>query len=439
MPNMDFITENTKKLYRNYLLPSLGGALAMSIYSIVDTVAVGQYAGVDGATATAIINPVFNILVFIGIVTGIGGSVMMSYARGEGNKEKGDSYFTTSLILFVIISIISWIIFNIYHIPLLKFFGANDDMIPTIMQYSSWIVGSCPIFSIPVFVSAFLRNDGNPNLAMIAVIVGGVFNCFGDWYLVFPCDMGLAGAAIATVIGTCIQCIIMCSHFFSKKCTLRIVRPYHITTALRKLIIVGVGAGILDLGTVFISIIMNNQIMRYGGANELAIYGTIAVIAALVQALFAGIGQALQPLVSTNFGIGRKDRVIEFWHHGLRSVLIIGIVVCALMELFPVEIIKLFIDATPEVIAVAPISVRIYSILFLFMGVNIVSVYYLQSVIQNKYGMTISILRSFVVIGILIIMLPIVCGINGVWASIPATEMIVSILAWYFVRRYNCK
>ena len=141
---------------------------------------------------------------------------------------------------------------------------------------------------------------GAPGLAMAAVIIGGCVNIFGDWFFGFPLGMGMTGAALATVIGTCVQVIIMCLHFFSRKCTLRLVKPNHIMPAIRQTLSIGFGASILDLGTVILAIIMNNQIMRYGNATALAVYGVVATISSLFQALYCGVGQAIQPIVSAN-------------------------------------------------------------------------------------------------------------------------------------------
>ena len=133
---------------------------------------------------------------------------------------------------------------------------------PKVMEYARWLIWFLPVFILPTFISSFVRNDGAPGLAMAAVIIGGCVNIFGDWFFCFPLGMGMTGAAIATVLGTCIQVLVMCSHFLSKKCTLRFVKPNHIAPAIRQTLSIGFGASVLDLGTVILAVIMNNQIMR---------------------------------------------------------------------------------------------------------------------------------------------------------------------------------
>ena len=278
---MDYLTSSTKALYRKYLIASLGSALVITIYSFVDTIAVGQSEGPAGTAAMAVISPVFGILVFLGILFGIGGSVLMNNAKGEGNEEKGNAYFTTALLLMIGFTVLTWALFTICSKPILFFFGANEGSLPMVMRYAKWLIRFWPVCPFSVFLGAFVRNDNAPGLAMAGVISGGCFNVFGDWFFVFPLGMGMEGAAIATVLGTTLQCLIICSHLFRKSCGLKLAKPFRMGKAIRKIFVIGIGASLLDLGTVVLSTITNNQILRYGSEVELAIYGVMTTIAAL--------------------------------------------------------------------------------------------------------------------------------------------------------------
>ena len=290
---MDYLTSSTKALYRKYLIASLGSALVITIYSFVDTIAVGQSEGPAGTAAMAVITPIFGILVFFGILFGIGGSVLMNNAKGAGNEEKGNAYFTTALILVVGFTVVTWVLFARFSKPILFFFGATQGTLPLVMRYVQWLLRCWPIFIFSTFIGAFVRNDNAPELVMAGVISGGCFNIFGDWFFVFPLGMGMEGAAIATVLGTTLQCLILCSHLFRKCCGLKLAKPFRMGKAIRKIFVIGIGASLLDLGTVVLSTITNNQILRYGSEVELAIYGVMTTIAALVQAMYCGVGQAI--------------------------------------------------------------------------------------------------------------------------------------------------
>ena len=430
---MDFITGDIKQLYRKFLTASMASAMVMSIYSFVDTIAVGQSEGPAGAAAMAVITPLYGVLIFLGILCGVGGSVLYGNARGEGKEEKANALFTaaTGLMLFLILLV--WIIFALLHQQIFTFFGADAELMPKVMEYARWLIWFLPVFILPTFISSFIRNDGAPGLAMAAVIIGGCVNIFGDWFFVFPLGLGMTGAAIATVLGTSVQVIIMCIHFFTKKCTLRMVKPNHVKPAICQTLGIGFGASVLDLGTVILSIIINNQIMRYGDTNALAVYGVVATITSLFQALYCGVGQAIQPIVSANCGAMQADRIKQVWKMSLTTVIVLGIGFTAVGELFPTQIVRLFMDVTPEVLTVASGIIRPFFLLFLFLGVTVLATYHLQSIMHGRMSMMIAVLRSVVISVLLIYILPLFMGILGVWVAMPISELIVAVIAMLYV------
>lgn len=432
---MDFITGDIKQLYRKFLTASMASAMVMSIYSFVDTIAVGQSEGPAGAAAMAVITPLYGVLIFLGILCGVGGSVLYGNARGEGKEEKANALFTaaTGLMLFLILLV--WIIFALFHQQIFTFFGADAELMPKVMEYARWLIWFLPVFILPTFISSFIRNDGAPGLAMAAVIIGGCVNIFGDWFFVFPLGLGMTGAAIATVLGTSVQVIIMCIHFFTKKCTLRIVKPNHVKPAICQTLGIGFGASILDLGTVILSIIMNNQIMRYGDTNALAVYGVVATITSLFQALYCGVGQAIQPIVSANCGAMQADRIKQVRKMALTTVIVLGIGFTAIGELFPTQIVRLFMDVTPEVLVAAPGIIRPFFLLFLFLGITVLATYHLQSIMHARMSMMVAVLRSVVISGLLIYILPLFVGVWGVWIAMPISELIVAAVALVYIKR----
>ena len=430
---MDYLTGNIKTLYGKYLFASMGSALVMSIYSFVDTIAVGQSEGPLSTAAMAVITPFYGVMVFLAILCGIGGSVLMTNAKGEGNDDKGNAYFTAALILMAALTAVFWLVFALFHDQIFLLFGADETILSKVMEYAQLLIWFFPVFLAPVFLSAFIRNDGAPGLAMAAVIAGGCTNILGDWFLVFPLGMGMRGAALATVCGTSLQVLIMSSHFRSKRCRLKLSRPFHLGRAFQKILQIGIGSSILDLGTVILAILMNNQIMRYGGATELSVYGVVATIASLFQALFCGVGQAIQPLVSANFGAGKEERIRSVLRMSTVTVLIMGALFTLLGELLPVQITRLFTAATPEVLAAAPTIYRLYFLLFLPLGVTVLATYHLQSIMQDRRSMLIAVLRSAVVSGAMLLMLPLLLKLNGVWLAMPLSELLVALLALFFL------
>lgn len=431
---MNFLTDSPKKLYGKFLSASVFSALVVSVYAFVDTIAVGQSEGPLGTAAMAVITPLYGLFNFFSILCGIGGSVQMSRARGEGKTEKGNAYFTSSLILMTAIAAVFWIILIFFHKYIFTFFGANEELMPKVMSYAKWMLMFFPAFISPAFLGALIRNDGAPNLVMTAVITGGCTNIFGDWFFVFPLGMGMEGAAVATVLGILVQIFIMCTHFFRKRCTLKLVKPYSLLKAAGNILKVGFGSGIIELGTVITAVLMNNQIMKHGTTAHLAVYGVIVTIFQLFSAIFSGVGQAIQPIVSSNYGAGNHGRNREFLKMSLVTVLCFGVLFTAIGELLPVQITKLFIKATPEVIAAAPIIFRLFFPLFIPSGISVLAIYYLQSTMGHKMAMTVSVLKGIVLSGIFIILFPVFWGINGVWTAMPCAELLTAAAALYFIK-----
>lgn len=432
---MDLVKGNIKKLYQKYLSASVMSAVAMSIYSIVDSIAIGQSEGPVGSAALAVITPLYGVFAFFSVLCGVGGAVLYGNAKGEEKSEKANAIFTTATALMVMLALLLWGGFALLHGPILTFFGADAQLMSKVMEYARWLIGFMPMFLFSMFISAFIRNDGAPGVAMAAVIIGGCVNIFGDWFLVFPLGMGMTGAAIATVTGTSVQFIVLCTHFFTKKCSLRLVKPFHVLPAVRQTLSIGFSTGILDLGVVILAITINNQINRYGSATALAVYGVVATISSLFQALFNGVGQAIHPIVSVNFGANESKRVWQIWKFSLTTVLIMGMAFVAVGWFFPGSIVRMFMDTTPEVLAAAPGIIRPYFMVFPPMGVTILSTYYLQSIMREKLSMMVALLRSVIISVLLLMVLPIPFGILGIWLAMPISEVIVAIIALCYIHK----
>lgn len=432
---MDLIKDPVGAVFRKYLTASLGSAIIMSIYAFVDAIAVGQAEGPAGAAAMAVLSPVFGVFVFLALMFGIGGSVLMSAARGENNPEEGDRWYSAAMLLMGIVAVAVWLAFLLLHEPLLALFGADSELMPLVMRYAWWLLGFSPLVIAAIFLACFVRNDGNPGLAMKAVLIGGAFNIFGDWFLVFPMGLGIAGAGIATIVSNALQTVILCTHFFGSKCSMRLVKPDGIPGRAKAICSIGFGAGMLDLANVFLFCLFNNQIMHYGGVAYLAVFGAVETMSSLFQSLFSGVGQALQPVASVNYGAKELGRVRAFLRHALAAGVCLGVVFTLTGLLFPEFVVRLFMDATPEVLDIAGSVIRPYVVTFLFMGVNVVATYYLQSTLCARQATVISLLRGIAVSGTLILGLPLLFDVTGIWYAMPAAEGLVCILSLVWLRK----
>ena len=189
---MDFLNGRIKSIYFRYLAAAFGSAIITSVYSIVDTAMVGQYHGPEGTAALAVVAPIWNIIYSLGLLMGIGGSVLFSARRGENKSNDGseNQYFTAAVIGAVVLSVLAWIGIIIFERPVLTFFGADESLLMLAHKYMHPIKVVFPLFLFNQMLAAFLRNDKNPGLATVGVLAGGAFNIFGDYIFVFTCDMG---------------------------------------------------------------------------------------------------------------------------------------------------------------------------------------------------------------------------------------------------------
>ena len=310
---MDLLRGNIKTLYFKYLSAAFGSALISSIYGIVDMAMVGQYQGPDGTAALAVVAPVWNVIYSIGLLMGIGGSVIFSTKRGSGMSADGEDeqYFTAAVIGSVILAALAWVGLILFEHPLLMFFGTDETLLALAQRYMIPVKVVFPLFLFNQMLAAFLRNDGAPALATLGVLSGGIFNVLDDWFFVFPCDMGVYGAGLATALGSAVSFLVMLTHFASRKNTLRLVKPKRLARKLWKIAVTGFSSFFIDMAMGILTVLFNRQIMQYLGSDALAIYGPIINVSTFVQCCAYSVGQASQPIISTNFGAGKEARIRE--------------------------------------------------------------------------------------------------------------------------------
>ena len=426
---MDFLNGKIKTIYYKYLVAAFGSALITSIYSIVDMAMVGQYHGPDGSAALAVVNPVWNIIYSLGLLMGIGGSVLFSAMRGksEGKEDRSNEYFTASVAGAVILAVIVWIVIILFDKQLLTAFGAEESLLPLARDYVRPVKFAVPLFLFNQMLAAYLRNDKNPGLATAAVLAGGIFNIFGDYFFVFTCDMGSFGAGLATAIGSGITFIVMLSHFFTKKNTLRLVKPEKLFGKLREICVTGFSTFFIDVAMGILTILFNRQIVKYLGTDALAVYGIIVNISSFVQCCAYSVGQAAQPIISTNFGAGNGKRIRETLKYALGTAAFFSIFWTVLSLAAPNLYVRIFMSPTEEILRIAPGIISCYSISFLLLPLNIFSTYSFQAMLKPKAAFIVSVARGLVVSGIFIYLLPIIAGPDSIWFAMVFTEAVVAV------------
>lgn len=436
---MNLLTENIRKIYFKYLIAAFGSALIASIYGVVDMAMVGQYQGPEGTAALAVVAPVWNIIYSLGLLMGIGGSVLFSTLRGEAdNRQKeSDEYFSAALLGVIALALIAWGAVVFCDTQLLSVFGASDELMPLARRYLFPVKFVVPSFLFTQFVAAFLRNDGEPALATRAVLFGGIFNVFGDYFFVFVMDMGIMGAGLATAMGSVFSLLMMLTHFFGKKNTIRFVRPTALFAKWKRISVTGFSTFFIDVAMGILTMLFNRQILKYLGQDALSIYGIIINISTFVQCCAYSIGQASQPIISTNFGAGKGSRIREVLKYAIATAFAFGLIWTAAVMLVPNGFVRIFMTPTENILAIAPAIIRSYGISFLLLPLNIFSTYYFQALMQPRVSFTVSVARGAVISGIMIFLLPMVFGGSAVWLAMPVTEAVVCVYVVMMMRRFT--
>lgn len=436
---MDLLRGKIKNLYFKYLAAAFGSALITSIYSIVDMAMVGQYQGPEGVAALAVVAPIWNVIYSLGLLMGIGGSVIFSTLRGgkRNKKEDENEYFTAAVIGSVALAALAWAGIICFERPVLSFFGAEEATLSLAQVYLVPIKYVFPCFLFNQMLAAFLRNDKNPGLATGAVLSGGIFNVVGDYVFVFVLDMGIFGAGLATAMGSVITFLVMLTHFLTKRNTLALVRPFRVLDKMRKIIVTGFSTFFIDVAMGILTVLFNRQIVKYLGTDALAVYGVIVNVSTFVQCCAYSVGQAAQPIISINYGAKLGGRIKETLKYSLAMAGFFSVFWTVLTLMVPNLFIKIFMSPTPEVLEMAPGIIRVYGISFLLLPLNIFSTYYFQALMKPKAAFLVSVSRGMVISGLLILSLPVLLQPDALWMAMPVTELVVAVFVVARMRNYT--
>ena len=433
---MDILKSKVKPLYFKYLMAASGSAMVASVFGMVDAMMVGKYHGPSGNAALAVFNPLWSMIYCLGLLAGIGGSVLFATSRGKGDEENAQQYFTLSVLYGIFLSILEMIGIGLFHEKLFRFFGVDTELLILAKLYLKPIFFAIPCCVFNNILSAYLCNDGNPTLATKSVIIGGIFNAIGDYVCVFVFDMGIFGAGLATAISQYIAIGVMLTHFIGKKNTLRFVKPTQVLKKIGSISVTGFSTAINDLALAIIGILFNRQIMIYLGSDALAVYGIITQVTSFAQCLAYGIGQAGQPILSQNYGAGRYDRIKECLRYCLYTCVGMGVFWVGLLLIFPNAIMNFFMNPTPSVAQIAQDILRAYGISYIFLPFNIFATYYFQAVMKPNISMIASLARGAVISGAMIMLLPRLFGADSIWYAMLITEIVVA--AFSIINMIKC-
>lgn len=433
MNTQDFLNKPVKQVFMRYLVPSVFATMVTSIYVLADTIIVGKGIGTIAVAALNIVLPLYNIFFGLGLLFGVGGSVLMSILRGEGDEKGSNAYFSTSLVAMCVVLALSLAFFTAFMEKIAIVFGGTPETMPYIMDYMPYIVWGMGLFFFSSYLQTFIRNDGAPRLAMYAVVSGGVANIILDYVFVYNFNMGMAGAAIATVMGSGLTVVILLTHFFTKKNNLHFslkgVRP----SFIKNIILNGFASFLIEVASGVTIFVFNIQLLKYAGNTGVSVYSIISNTAIVVVCLCKGINQAAQPLLSTNYGAGLYERTDK-----IRSLAVkVSIIICAVPVILglvvPDFFTYIFINPDSAILSMSAPAIRIYFVGFMMLGINMVFICYFQAILKNGYSMIICLMRGLILVVAFAYIFPLFMDVTGIWLAVPAAETITMLFGIYLI------
>ena len=428
---MNLLRDKVPGLYFKMLFSALGSMIVTTIYSSVDCICIGQYAGPLGSAAVACVNPLWPIMLAPGFLVGVGGAIMMNNRRGSGNLQDADGYFSLSFFFALFMSVVIGVSFIVFPEKILGFFGAEGEVLTASLEYMRPLAISAPTFTMCAMVTPFIRGDGESVTPTVATIIGGVVNVFGDIFFVFDFGLGLGlfGAGLATAIGQTTSFILIVLYFLRKKCKLKLTKPDKILEKFKHIFSVGLPAFVIELSGGIVGLVFIRVISKGLSEAHLAVYGTASTVLVLFYCLFYATGTALQPIVATSHGAGNPERSRSALKIALTCATVLGIIFFTATQLLPELILRFYMDVTDEVLTIGKNIIMIYTAALPITGISIVASYYMQSVLRHNASVLISLLRGLLLPVVFVLFLPCAFSYNAIWWAIPLAELVTLIVS----------
>jgi putative MATE family efflux protein len=410
-------------------VPAFFGIFVISLYNIVDTVFVGRYVGSLGIAGLSIIFPLQILSMGIGQLTGMGGASLISRLIGakdiEGSQRALGNALISSIVLSIILAIVGYINPDFW----LRLMGASENILPYARDYMQVILIGLIFQTLGMTFSFLTRSEGNARVSMTGMILGAIINIALDAVFIIPLNMGIFGAALATVIAQIISVLYYLSYYFFDKSLLKIHAGDLVPdlTILKRIFAIGISAMAMSLTVSLSAILVNRTLLSYGGDMAISAYGIINRI--IMFAIMPGIviGQGLQPILGFNYGAGRYDRGLRAIKLALTAASVFSIIVFIILFFFPEPFIRIFTAEEALVTQGSHAARYVFAALFL-VGFNITGSVIFQSLGKAVQSFITSISRTVLFLIPSLLILPRFLSVDGVWLAFPIADILAFVL-----------
>ena len=426
---------NLTKQFFKYVSQNIFGLLGTSCYILADTYFIAQAAGTDGVTLLNLCLPIYNLIFAFGSMIGLGAATRYAILRAQGDA-RAQRYFSNAIFSVCILAVPFMLVGIFRPDGLLRLMGGDADIVALGMNYARIFLMFTPFFMCNYVVASFVRNDGDPSLAMVATLSGSLFNVVFDYIFIFPMGLGLPGAALATAISPILSIAVCSAHFIKKSNTITFVRKAPSVRLLAQSCQLGISGFVGELSSGVTTTVFNFLLLRLAGNVAVAAYGVVANFALVATAIFNGVAQGAQPLVSQCYGKNEMAGARKLLLLGCGTALGLAALLYGVVFGYTDALTALFNSENSALMAeFAHGGMRIYFVGYFFAGCNIVAAGYLGAVNRPAEASITSLCRGMVAIVVCSLVLSALFGMNGVWAAFPVSEAITLALTVFLLKR----
>lgn len=435
------------RLLLQYSLPAIIASTVTSLYNIIDSIFIGRGVGAMAITGLAITFPMMNLVIAFTTLIAVGGATISSIFLGQKDEAKA----TDVLHNVVFLSLLHALIFGGMSLwlldPILTVFGATEETLPYAHDFMFVILLGSPIAFVFISLNNVMRATGYPTKAMISALLSVVVNVILAPIFIFVFNWGIKGAAVATLIGQTAAFIWVVSHFMSRKSFVHFSRSarWFVPSLIKKIYAIGLSPFLINICSCIVVVFINKSLLDYGQADgnmAVGAYGIINRVTMFFMMIVLGVTQGMQPILGYNYGAGQWQRVKRTLSLGICVGSIITIVGFAITEIFPDEVTLLFND-DPTLLRLSREGFRIVLLCYPFIGAALVIQNFFQSIGKPLLSIFLSVTRQLVFLLPLLLWLPELWGVDGVWASMAGSDFIsfvVTVITLIVVlRRLNKK
>ena len=426
---------NLTKQFFKYVSQNIFGLLGTSCYILADTYFIAQAAGTAGVTLLNLCLPIYNLIFAFGSMIGLGAATRYAILRAQGDAQ-AQRYFSNAIFSVCILAVPFMLVGIFRPDGLLRLMGGDADIVALGMNYARIFLIFSPCFMCNYVGASFVRNDGDPSLAMVATLSGSLFNVVFGYIFIFPMGLGLPGAALATAISPILSIAVCSAHFIKKSNTITFVRKAPSVRLLAQSCQLGISGFVGELSFGVTTTVFYFLLLRLAGNVAVAAYGVVANFALVATAIFNGVAQGAQPLVSQCYGKNEMAGARKLLLLGCGTALGLAALLYGVVFGYTEALTARFNSENSALMAeFAHSGMRIYFVGYFFAGCNIVAAGYLGAVNRPAEASITSLCRGMAAIVVCSLVLSALFGMNGVWAAFPVSEAITLALTVFLLKR----